>query len=108
MIHYNPTEHHDKLMKHISSAIVCNIELDLPQIPMQNNGNPCRLLRTEDEEYLFTDIELWNQLVQDAFNSLEGWNNGNKSFCEPITEEEYDKIRKVVIHPKDGTISVLE
>lgn len=107
MTHYNPTEHHDKLMKHIASAIVCNIELDLPQIPVQNDGRPSKLLQTEDEAYLFTDIELWNQLVKDAFDSLEGWNNG-MNFREQMTEEELEWIRKIVIHPKDGTISVLE
>lgn len=73
MIHYNPTEHHDKLMKYIASAIVCNQVLDEPQIPMQNNGKPCRLLQTEDEAYLFTDIELLNQLAKDALDFVERW-----------------------------------
>lgn len=108
MTHYNPTEHHDKLMKHIATAIVCNIGLDEPQIPMQNNGKPCHLLRTEDEEYLFTDFELWSQLVQDALDFVEGWYNWNTSFCEQMTEEEYDKTRKVVINPTEGKISVVE
>jgi hypothetical protein len=89
---------------------------------MQNNGKPCHLLRTEDEEYLFTDFKLWNQLVQDALDFVEGWKqstqdvfdfaealkNLEKSFCDMMTEEEYDRISKVVIHPKDGTISVLK
>jgi hypothetical protein len=30
------------------------------------------------------------------------------AFHDPMTEEEYDRISKVVIHPKDGTISVLK
>lgn len=107
MIHYNPTEHHDELMKHIASAVLSCTELDTPQMPMLNNGTQCWALRTEENTYLFTDMELWTQLVKDAFNSLEGWNNG-KSFCKPMTEEEYDMMRKVVIHPKDHTISVLK
>lgn len=108
MTHYNPTEHHDKLMKHIAKAIVCNQGLDEPQIPMQNNGKPCHLLRTEDEEYLFTDFGLWNQLVQDALDSAETLNAWRKSFFDTMTEEEYDKIRKVVINPTEGKVSVVE
>lgn len=94
-------------MKLIASSIVCNQELDLVHIPVQNDGRPSKLLQTEDEAYLFTDIELWNQLLQDASDSLEGWNNG-KNFCEQMTEEDFEWIRKIVIHPREGTISVVE
>lgn len=73
MIHYNPTEHHDELMKHIAAAVLSHTELDTPQMPMLNNGTQCWALRTEENTYLFTDMELWTQLIQDSNVFLSQW-----------------------------------
>lgn len=78
MIHYNPTEHHDKLMKHIAAAYISGYELDEPIVPPLNNGARLYALYTGDETYLFADQELRLQLFIDAINFEEDWRRRNK------------------------------
>ena len=67
MIHYNPEEHHDKLVNHITEAYLAGAELDQPLMPHKNNGEPNYALCDGEEIYLFTDAKLHKQLFIDAF-----------------------------------------
>lgn len=70
MIHYNPEQHHDKLVNHIAEAYLTGTELDQPLIPHKNNGEPNYALCDGEEIYLFTDAKLHKQLFIDAFQKI--------------------------------------
>jgi hypothetical protein len=53
-------------------------------------------------------VEGWKQSTQDVFDFAEALKNLEKSFCDMMTEEEYDRIRKVVINPTEGKVAVVE
>lgn len=67
MIHYNPEQHHNKLVNHIAEAYLAGAELDQPLMPHKNNGEPNYALCDGEEIYLFTDTKLHKQLFIDAF-----------------------------------------
>lgn len=66
MIHYNPTEHHDKLALYIANVYHANSVLDHQFLPHQNDGTPTFALCTEERTYLFTNPELHRKLFLDA------------------------------------------
>ena len=56
MIHYNPEEHHEEIVKHIAYSIFTGEELDLPYHPPRNDGKPSPVVLTiKDETYVINN-----------------------------------------------------
>ena len=68
MIHYNPEEHHDKLMLYIANVYHANRLLDHQFMAQQNDGTPVFSLYTGERIYLFHNPELHRKLFLNADN----------------------------------------
>jgi hypothetical protein len=66
MIHYNPEEHHDKLVLYIANGYHANCLLDHQFMAQQNDGTPVFSLYTGKNIYLFHNPELHRKLFLDA------------------------------------------